>query len=57
MDLFTILTHAAALIVGALIGVGLARQSKKANAAYDRVRKEADELRAKYEALRAKHKD
>lgn len=44
-NLITLVALAAALVVGGFIGVGLGRRSNTANDYYDRIRKEADELR------------
>lgn len=46
-NLITLGALAAALALGALIGVGLGRRSSTANKYYDRARKEAEELREK----------
>lgn len=59
-NLITILALAAALVIGGFIGLGLGRRSATANTYYDRIRKEADELREKLREaeaqLRAKAK-
>lgn len=46
---------ALALVIGAVIGVGLGRNSKVANAIYDRTRAEADEAIARTAAFRKTH--
>lgn len=56
-NLITILTLAAALVVGGFIGVGLGRRSTTANAYYDRIRKEADEAKEKLRIAEAKLRD
>ena len=52
-NLITLITLAAALVLGVFIGVGLGRRSSKANEYYDRIRKEADELRERAERAEA----
>lgn len=54
LNLITIAVLAAVLLIGGFIGVGLGRRSSTANAYYDRVRKEADELREKLREAEAK---
>jgi hypothetical protein len=59
-NLITIIALAAALLIGGFIGVGLGRRSTTANAYYDKIRAEADSLRARLNEaeaqLRAKAK-
>lgn len=43
------------LVIGTLIGIGLGRNSKMANAIYDRTRAEADEAIARTAAFRKTH--
>lgn len=49
----TILALAIGLVIGAFVGVGLGRRSTTANAYYDKIRLEADELRERAEKAEA----
>lgn len=57
INIATILALAVGLLIGGFIGVGLGRRSTTANAYYDRIRKEADDLRARAEIAEAKLRD
>lgn len=50
----TIIALAIGLVIGGFLGVGLGRRSSTANAYYDKIRLEADELRERAEAAEAK---
>lgn len=53
INVATIIALALGLVIGAFIGVGLGRRSSTANEYYDRMRKEADDLRARAEQAEA----
>ena len=57
LTLFSIAALALAFVLGAFLGVGLGRRSNHANAAYDKIRREAAELRDQLSDAKAELQD
>lgn len=56
-EFFLSLPFLVGLVLGALIGVGLGRRSKTANAAYDRMRDRAERAEQQLRDWQARRKD
>lgn len=57
LTLFSIAAPVLAFVLGAFFGVGLGRRSNHANAAYDKIRREAAELRDQLADAKAELQD